>query len=44
MMRKDWFLGFLGFLAIRGFIGLIYGDWGEALWIGWFFHFIPKKS
>jgi len=45
-MRKIWFLGFLGFLTIRGIIGLYQHDWWQALWliwVIWFAYFLPKK-
>lgn len=46
-MRKDWPLGFLSLMSIRGIIGIINGDWLEAVWIGWIgwaVYFIPEKK
>jgi hypothetical protein len=46
-LRKNWILGFLGFMSliaipqynINGWIGL---SWG--LWVVWFIYFIPIKK
>ena len=46
-MRKHWPLGFLSLMAIRGVVGIVNGDWLEAVWIvwlGWLVYFIPVKS
>lgn len=43
-MRKDWWLGFLGIFAYQGIIGVVKGDWVQALWILWliwFIYFVP---
>ncbi len=45
-MRMIWFLGFLGFLSMPGFIGLYNQDWRQAIWLVWviwFAYFLPKK-
>jgi len=47
MMNKKWAFGFLGIFVIKGIIGLINGDYLEALWIlwlVWFLYFIPEKK
>ncbi len=46
-LRKNWALGFLSILSIRGFIGLFVGDWMQTawiLWIAWVIFFIPVEE
>ena len=43
-MRKNWTLGFFGFLAFLAVPGLREGKWEDALWllwVIWFIYFIP---
>jgi hypothetical protein len=47
-MRKEWPLGFLGFLSLIGVPKLMNGgDWLDGLWllwVIWFVYFIPVKK
>jgi len=46
-MRKDWPLAFLSLMSIRGFAGIVQGDWLEAVWIawlGWLAYLLPVKE
>jgi len=47
MFRKDWPLGFLGFVGLRGIGGILEGNFTDSLWIAWFAwfaYFIPHKK
>jgi len=47
VLRKNWVLGFLGFLSIRAIPAILLGDWINAfwiVWITWFIYFIPVKK
>jgi len=47
-LRKDWMLGFLGFMSFTGFrYFLTGGEWLNLIlfsWVIWFVYFIPIKS
>ena len=46
-LRKNWALGFLGFLSSRAIPAVLVGDWMNAYWILlaiWFIYFIPVKE
>lgn len=47
-LRKDWPLGFLGFMSIYGIMNVVEGkSWGDTLWILWviwFVYFIPVRD
>jgi hypothetical protein len=44
-MRKNWMLGFLGFLFLLGVPGLLHHEWTGVwlVWAVWFMYFIPER-
>jgi len=45
VMRKNWWMGFIGFLGVPGIVGLFTGEkpW-LTVWIIFFLWFIPVKK
>lgn len=47
MMRKNWALGFFGFLALLAIPGFFTQDWLDLVWLVWIIwlvYFIPIKQ
>ncbi|MBU1017933.1 hypothetical protein KKA33_02785 [Patescibacteria group bacterium] len=46
-MRRNWQLGFLGFMTAQGIPGFLSGDYLQAIWlvwVVWFIYFLPTNK